>query len=164
MRVDRKALPGAAASAAAAVLAIGGLSLLARPGQADTRLAEVAAVAARAHQGAADLQPPLASPCRTSVSAAADEAQANLRAIAAQAGVRLEVMEFADLPTVTSDLRGLKVAVRLHGEEGAFTRFLREASKARMPIFLDAAEVRRTATGGLFVALDGRLLCRRGGR
>lgn len=164
MRVDRQALRAAAASAAAAILTVTGLSLLARPDQADARLASVTAAAARGQHGTAELEPPLAAPCRTSMSTAVDEAQANLRAMAAQAGVTTDALEFADLPAAASNLHGVQVAMRLRGDQAAFTTFLRQASEARMPIFLDAVEIRRTATGGLFAELNGRLLCRRGGR
>lgn len=164
MPVAPQALQAAAASAAAAILTVAGLSLLARPGQAEARLANVTAVAARVQQGTAEREPLLAAPCRTNVSTAENEAKVSLQTMAAQAGVTLEALGFADVPVATSDLHGGRVVVRLRGDEAAFAKFLRQASEARMPIFLDVADVRRTPNGGLFAELDGRLLCRRSGR
>lgn len=164
MRADRQTLRSAAVFVGTGVIAFGGLWLLARPDQASARLANVAAVAERAQQGGAGVAPPLAAPCRAGVAEAADEVQSSLQAQAAQAGLTLEALEFADLPAPTTDLRGLKVAIRLRGQEAAFATFLRGASEARLPIFLDGADVRRTAAGGLTASFDGRILCRRGGR
>ena len=156
-------LGGAAAGAVVATLAL--LFIVARaPDQSgrrsDLRTSDEAAATllqrpARAQSGIVL--------CQSGVQIGAAAVRQAFQRTSSDAGVNLRALEFA--PLVTSLPRGLsgaQVRLVITGPEKVLAQFLRSASQARLPVALDAVEVKRLAGGGgLQAEFSGRLLCRR---
>ena len=155
-------LGGPAAGAAFAVLAL--LFLAARaPHQsaraANLRTSEIAAATLRQRPAVADSGIVL---CQSGLQVGSADVRQALQRTSSDTGVVLRALEFA--PLASSPPRGLSGAqIRLvvTGGEKSLTQFLRSASQARLPVVLDAVEIRRLGDGGVQAEFSGRLLCRR---
>lgn len=141
----------------------GGLVLISR---ADHQADRSAAIAERAREAAIaagrPATPLFATLCRSSVEMAAAETLGELRILGAHSGLSVEALETAPLDSAPSvDVTGAQLHLKARGGERQLADFLRAAARARLPVFLDTVEVRRTGAGALEADFSGRLLCRR---
>jgi hypothetical protein len=103
-----------------------------------------------------------ALPCRQSLEAASADVERRLRADIARANLDLQNLTWSATPAALPiDLVGSKLELAVSGDEPALTNFLKVAADERLPIFLDAVEVKHKGAGRLETVFRGRLLCRR---
>jgi len=164
MRLGRERMLATLIGGATVLAVIAGLVLLSRADQQGARVAALKLAARDAVAWRATPAPtqPSAALCQTPRDVAIVEVAAALRAAGAASGVTLEALDFAPLSPSTSPLSGAQLHFVVAGGEPTFAGFLRAAGEARLPVFLDAVEIKRTGAGGVQAEFTGRVLCRRG--
>lgn len=156
--MDRMALGLGAASALAVGLAL--LILSRAPGEG-ARIAAVEAVAREAQQGRS-AGPALYAPlCREPLARAETAVITQLRLAAGRANLAIQSLDAASAPEgLPADLAGAELRLRATGSEMAVAGFLSALGRERLPVYPEAADIKR-AGASLSLDLTARLLCRR---
>jgi len=165
VKLKARALAGLGGAAASAALAMALLLILVARGPhqsaraADLRTSDDAA--ARLLQ-----RPAVAASgvvlCQSGLQTSAAEVRQALQRTSSDAGLVLRAVEFAPLSSeLPRGMSGAQMRLVVTGGDKALAQFLRSASQARLPIVLDAVEIKRLGGGSVQAEFSGRLLCRR---